>query len=206
MSVAPKRIRRTPEEARRVILDAAESVIARNGPGGLRLQEVAEAAGVSHPTILHHFESREGLMKALNRRTLDNLGAVLSAQMNSPSASSGDGVRAAFAAYRGGFAERIIWLLQTPAADERIGLVLFEAMVDSLHRLRTELAAGSAPPRSDSEAIVHLITIAAFGDAVLGPRLRGSLDPEAEIEARARFEQWLGELIRRHIGSFLGGS
>jgi hypothetical protein len=50
---AAKRIRRTPEEARRLILDAAEACMAKAGPAGLRLQEVAEAAGVSHPTILH---------------------------------------------------------------------------------------------------------------------------------------------------------
>ncbi len=49
-----------------MILEAAQASIARSGPAGLRLQEVAEAAGVSHPTILHHFESREGLIRALN--------------------------------------------------------------------------------------------------------------------------------------------
>jgi AcrR family transcriptional regulator len=51
-----KRIRRTPEEARRLILDAAEASMAIEGPAGLRLLTVAMQAGVSHPTILHHFE------------------------------------------------------------------------------------------------------------------------------------------------------
>ena len=44
-----------------------------DGPAGLRLQDVARAAGVSHPTILHHFGSREGLVRALNQRSVEAL-------------------------------------------------------------------------------------------------------------------------------------
>jgi AcrR family transcriptional regulator len=82
-----KRIRRTPEEARALILEAAEGTIAKTGPSGLRLQDVAKAAGVSHPTILHHFGSREGLVKALNLRTLEDLKAVLVAPAMARTAS-----------------------------------------------------------------------------------------------------------------------
>jgi TetR/AcrR family transcriptional regulator, repressor for neighboring sulfatase len=53
-----KRQRRTPEEARRLILEAAQMLIARTGPEGFRLQDIAAAAGISHPLILHHFGSR----------------------------------------------------------------------------------------------------------------------------------------------------
>ncbi|MBV1885644.1 MAG: TetR family transcriptional regulator, partial [Parvibaculaceae bacterium] len=51
-----KRIRRTAEEARRLILDAAEKRLAEQGPEGIRLQDIAKDIGVSHPAILHHFE------------------------------------------------------------------------------------------------------------------------------------------------------
>jgi AcrR family transcriptional regulator len=195
-----KRIRRTPEEARRLILEAAEAVMARTGPGGLRLQEVAEAAGVSHPTILHHFESREGLMRALNQRTLEELGEVLRSQMAAPASHSGDAVRAAFAAYRGGFAQRMLWMLQSGAPPTR-GTTLFDDMIDRLHALRVQLTPPERrPEREDSEAVVHLITIAAFGDAVIGQRLRKTEDdPAAETAQRARFETWLGQLLNQHI-------
>src|SRR5690606_8080594 len=63
-----KRVRRTAEEARRLILDAAEERLARQGPEGLRLQDIARDVGISHPAILHHFESREGLVRALIAR------------------------------------------------------------------------------------------------------------------------------------------
>ena len=78
---AAKRIRRTAEEARRLILDAAEERLARQGPEGLRLQDIARDVGISHPAILHHFESREGLVRALvgraNRQLRDTLLSAL---------------------------------------------------------------------------------------------------------------------------------
>ncbi len=201
---APKRIRRTPEDARRVILDAAEQVMARTGPEGLRLQEVAQAAGVSHPTILHHFESREGLIRALNRRTLEGLGEVLRAQMKPPAPGEGrgDGVRAAFAAYRGGFAQRIVWLMQSGelSSEQQVGPGLVDEMAERLHALRCEHSPpGREPDLADSQAVVHLITVAALGDALVGARLRRAGDEAAEIARRSAFEDWLTALIGHHI-------
>ena len=63
-----KRLRRTPEEARRLILETAQSLIASTGPERLRLQDIAAGAGISHSLILHHFGSREGLVRALTRQ------------------------------------------------------------------------------------------------------------------------------------------
>jgi len=60
-----------------LILEAAEAGMADGGPAGLRLETVAKAAGVSHPTILHHFGSRAGLIQALNLRTIQQLRTVL---------------------------------------------------------------------------------------------------------------------------------
>ncbi len=78
---AGKRARRSPDEARRLILDAAQDAIARTGPEGLRLQEIAAAAGISHPLILHHFGSRAGLVRALTREATIELKDKLIAAM-----------------------------------------------------------------------------------------------------------------------------
>src|ERR1700761_2136136 len=131
----PKRIRRTPEEARRVILDAAESCMAKAGPAGLRLQEVAELAGVSHPTILHHFESREGLVWAVHRRSIDQLRETLTAAMTGPGASV-QPVAATFAAFREGLAQRMLWIVQSGPPPAGGALPIFEEMVDHLHAIR----------------------------------------------------------------------
>jgi AcrR family transcriptional regulator len=204
MASGPKRVRRTPEEARRLILDAAEQVMARSGPGGLRLQEVAEAAGVSHPAILHHFESREGLIRALNRRTLDELAEATRAQLEASRTGGGSGqaLRTAFAAYRNGFAQRVVWLIQSGALarEQEAGPRLLEEMAERLHALRrSHSPPGREPDPADSRAIIHLITIAALGDALVGPRLRRAADPDAEADLRDGFEDWLAALINAHI-------
>ena len=81
LSKRAKRLRRTPEEARRLILDTAQALLASTGPQGLRLQDIAAAAGISHPLILHHFGSREGLVRALTREAAAELRDKLVAAM-----------------------------------------------------------------------------------------------------------------------------
>jgi len=197
---AAKRIRRTPEDARREILDAADSVMARSGPGGLRLQEVAAAAGVSHPTILHHFESREGLIRALNARTIEGLAEALRQQMETPIAGGG-ALRAAFAAYRGGFAQRIVWLISSGEMPGlQSGPTLLDEMAERLHALRRRASPPDREPDlADSRAIVHLVTVAALGDALVGARLRRADGEAEELRRRDEFEAWLAELISRHV-------
>jgi len=197
----PKRIRRTPDEARRVILDAAEASMAADGPAGIRLQDVAAAAGVSHPTILHHFGNREGLILALNRRTLEDLKVVLISAMQAADGAGPSAVAAAFAAYRNGLAQRMIWLLQAQTEFGSAGLPLFDEMVGALHALRVSIAAPGVPvDEADTRAIVHLTTIAAFGDAILGPRLRRVSGAAEELSARQDFERWFSALINGFIG------
>jgi AcrR family transcriptional regulator len=197
-----KRIRRRPEEAQALILDAAEAVMGAQGPAGLRLQDVARQAGVSHPTILHHFGSREGLVRALNLRGLQALTADVLERM---SAQSGDeGIKRTFAAYRDGLAQRVIWLLQAeqPAPGERP--VMFEAIVESLHKVRLKLAQpGHVPDIEDTRRVVHLTTIAAFGDALIGPRLRQA-QADHEAAARDAFIAWFSNLIALYIGKAAG--
>ena len=86
--MTPPRVRRTAEEARRVILDAAEKRLREGGPEALRLQEIARDVGVSHPAILHHFQSRAGLTHALAERAMTRLEEDLREAL---SGSEGDG-------------------------------------------------------------------------------------------------------------------
>jgi len=191
-----KRIRRTPEEARRVILEAAEADMAASGPAGLRLEAVAKAAGVSHPTILHHFGSREGLIHALNRKTVEHLKTVLLGVLNTRPDSSDGAVAATFAAYRDGLAQRMIWLFQSGQPMAPQGLPVFDEMVEALHAFRLSWASpDSHLDIEDTRAIIHLTTIAAFGDAILGPRLRRAENAAEEARLRTRFEHWFGEML-----------
>jgi AcrR family transcriptional regulator len=58
------RVRRTPEEARRLILDASLRLFAHHGPDATGLKEVAREAGVSHALITHYFGTYDALVEA----------------------------------------------------------------------------------------------------------------------------------------------
>ena len=161
------------------------------GPAALRLQDVAKAAGISHPTVLHYYGSREGLICALNMRALERLTAGAIPDVGT--GTSTDGVALTFAAYRDGLAQRMVWLAQ--AGEPPPGRApLFEEVVEKFHRLRGRFARpGIEPDIADTRAVIHLITIAAFGDALIGPRLRHA--GAKEQAARQSFERWFGDLV-----------
>lgn len=195
-----KRVRRTPEEARRLILEAAEAGMAASGPAGLRLEAVAKAAGVSHPTILHHFGSREGLIQALNLKTIEHLKTVLLRVMGAGPTTSEDAVATTFAAYRDGLAQRMIWLMQSDQQTGAAGLPAFDELVEALHAMRLRIAGPN--PRfdiADTRAIVHMTTVAAFGDAIIGKRLRRAASPAEETVLRQKFETWFGEFLNVYM-------
>ncbi|MFC5187466.1 TetR/AcrR family transcriptional regulator [Actinomadura harenae] len=62
------RRRRTPEQAREEILDAATDLIARHGPDGVGLRRVAEAVGVTHGLVTHYFGTYRALVRAVLER------------------------------------------------------------------------------------------------------------------------------------------
>src|SRR5205809_7916145 len=63
---------REPEGTRRVILRAAESLLASGGAEGLSIRQLCARAGVTPPTIYHHF----GDKRALVERVIDDCFAV----------------------------------------------------------------------------------------------------------------------------------
>jgi TetR/AcrR family transcriptional regulator, repressor for neighboring sulfatase len=199
-----KRVRRTAKEARRLILDAAQANMIPKGPAGIRLQDVARAAGVSHSNVLHHFGSRAGLIEALNRRTLDDLKAVLVGVMKAAHSSAEDIMGPAFAAYRDGLAQRTLWVLQAPARRGGQNLLAFEEIVEALHARRLNAASpGISVDKAQTRAIVHLTTIAAFGDALIGSRLRRCSSAN-EPAARRRFVTWFAALLDTYANGIRG--
>jgi len=202
MKEAVRRVRRTPAEAKRLILETAQTLVARNGPQGLRLQDIAAEAGISHPLILHHFGSRAGLMRALTREAAAELKDRLVAAITQPEYSIGAQLDQVFDAFRGGLAQRLAWLaVEDPdGAPANTALILRE-IADTLHARRVAAAApGSTVAREDTEWMIHLVATAAFGDAMYGDQLRRSAGIAAGEESGSRFRTWFAELIREHGG------
>jgi TetR/AcrR family transcriptional regulator, repressor for neighboring sulfatase len=195
-----KRQRRTPEEARRLILDTAQDLIVRTGPEGLRLQDIAATAGISHPLILHHFGSREGLVRALTRQAAAELRDNLVAALASDEYSLEQQLDRVFDAFRGGLAQRLAWLTTVdPGGGAEETQTIMRDIADGLHARRIATAPpGTEIDRSDTECLIHLVAAVAFGDALFGDRLRRSAGLPVRTETDRRFRVWFAELIRAH--------
>jgi AcrR family transcriptional regulator len=188
--------------ARELILDATEKRLIVAGPSGIRLQEVAADAGVSHPTVLHHFGSREQLVQAVIARSLQAINATLVEAIGS---SSGDGKQmeamfesVARAFEKTGHGRVIMWLAlegqRIDGADVRLSDV-----VGATHALRlTRKKKGASATREDTARTVTLATLALVGGTVLGPMIlesAGLTGPHAASDFRA----WLARLLIAHF-------
>jgi AcrR family transcriptional regulator len=193
-----KRLRRTPEEARRLILEAARSRLATTGPEGLRLQDIAAAAGISHPLILHHFGSREGLVRALTRQAVAELRDKLVTAMETGEYSVEQQLDRVFGAFRDGLAQRLAWLATVdPGGGAEGTQMIMRDIADRLHARRIATAPpGAVITRGDTDALIHLVATSAFGDALYGAQLHRSAGLPATSETDRSFRRWLAALIR----------
>ena len=196
-----KRLRRTPEEARRLILQSAQALIARTGPEGLRLQDIAATAGISHSLILHHFGSREGLVRALTQQAAVELRDKLVAAMASGEYSVEQQLDRVFDAFRDGLAQRLAWL----ATVDPAGGSGADPDDPARHRRwsagparRCGPARRAAISRDDTASLIHLVATAALGDALFGAQLHRSAGLPATSETDRDFRRWLAALIRAH--------
>ena len=60
------------------ILEAARGEFAQHDFGGARLQDIAARAQLSHPTLLYHFGSKEGLYAAVIEQAMQDWAAMTS--------------------------------------------------------------------------------------------------------------------------------
>jgi AcrR family transcriptional regulator len=200
MASAPKRIRRTAEDARRQILDAAEARMAQTGPAGIRLQDVAADLGISHPVILHHFGSREGLIRALTNRAMVELKDKLMLALHAAEVKTENILAEVFNAFRG-LAQRLAWLAVAGTGEDhaRQDMVTLE-IVRTVHEMRMAAAPpGVAIDEDDTKSIVYLVTATAFGDAIFGAQLRKRAGLPEGAAASSAFQLWFAELLRRHL-------
>ena len=200
MTEPARRVRRTSEDAKQLILETAEALVARTGPQGLRLQDIAAEAGISHPLILHHFGSRAGLMRALTRKAAAELKDRLVAAMTQPEYTIGEQLDQVFDAFRGGLAQRLAWLLvEDPEGGRANDAMILREIADTLHARRVAAAApGSEIARDDTEWLIHLVATSAFGDAMYGAQLRRSAGIAGGEESARRFRAWFAALIGEH--------
>ncbi len=201
------RRRRTADAARKEILEAAERRLAQSGPSGLRLQDVAADVGISHPAVLHHFGSREGLVHAVIQQAIIALQEDLVRSLSETQQGDAPDSAALFehvfeTLHDRGHARLMAWLLLSgydPFNEkarqnwEQIGQVS--------HALRlTRVKGKKKPTYEDTLFAIVLPALALFGQAIAGQatfKVAGLDDPNAP----KRFRQWLAALLSAHMDS-----
>lgn len=199
------RRRRTAEEARHEILAAAQRRLAEGGPEAIRLQDIARDLGISHPTILHHFESREGLMQALARSAIGALNADVLRAISDPSrATSPEAVldRVFETLGESGHARLLAWAALSDRAPRGARSEpeqqLLRVLADAVHRRLAEearAAGGRTPPREEADFAVRLVAAAILGDALIGGVLNRLAGVPDEPSVQRRFRVWLARLL-----------
>ncbi len=193
----PRRRRLAAPEARERILEAAQKRLAEGGPEAVRLQDVAADLGISHPAILHHFGSRDGLMTALENRAMQ----ALQRDLLAASGSAADSLdRVARTLGDEGHARLLAWwVLGSGAPVEGSEWSMLAELADGIHARRVataEEAGEPAPSHEDTVFVVRLAASALFGEALLGELLTESAGLEDNAEVSRRFRLWLADLLQ----------
>ena len=195
--------------AREEILAAAEVRLIADGPAGLRLQELAAEVGVSHPTILHHFGSREGLVSAVVERAItklqdDLMAAIAGAGPRFDGVPLLERVHETLAAH--GHARLMAWLLLAgyeplDGPDVRAG---WRKIIDMTHAARVVATKDPSLAREDTAFTVVLSALAVFGQALAGPSTFAAAGLGRTAKVQAQFRTWLSARLGEHLSGGLG--
>jgi TetR/AcrR family transcriptional regulator len=184
------------------ILEAARGEFAQHGYAA-RLQDIAERAGLTHPTLHYHFGSKERLYAAVIEQAMLDWAAMTSRAV---SAAPGgfDRVAALVDAGMEFFATHhdfvVIWRREAIEGGGRLEVAMAEHMRPFLERavafLEREVAAGRLRPHNPLELmqLVYGAVSTYFSDAGFRARLSG-VDP-LTAESRARFRDVLTAMLR----------
>lgn len=190
--MAKARTRRTPEESRRTILDAAASLLAEGGVAAVQVRGVAARVDMTDAGITHHFGNRQGLLTALlhdgGRQIRSALNEVIESWLEEDS-DLHDLVRALYALYQGGYNELAVALHSAGWRDDGSGLL--DPVVEALHRLRPP---GS--PIDDTRYAVAALHQAIALDDIYGTEFRRSagLSSPAAADSTTQLDWWTRQL------------
>jgi AcrR family transcriptional regulator len=208
-AAAPARRRLSAEQSRERILAAAERKLGEVGPEGLRLTDVAAELSISHPAILHHFGSREELVRAVVVRAMSRFNERLVAALEGGGAASQGGeapqgrealldMIAEFYG-RAGNARLLAFLVlsrRTPRARARAesGRAL-ERVIALAHARRVALHPEREIDFEDTRFRSQLSALSLLGDAIFGDVIRHASGDAVGAEASRAFRKRLARLL-----------
>ena len=200
-----RRVRRTPEAARALLLDVAEARLGKLGLAGLKVADVAAEAGMSHGTLLHHFGSSDALRLQLAKRMAERLlDEVLAIERERPEAQA-EMARFFEQLFRalagGGHARLIAWLSLGESTDGHLDVLVgstaerFEALVEVI--ASRAVGRDIEEARREARYLVLLVVSSAIGLGVA----RDVLFSELRLDASAELDyaRWLNGLIHERV-------
>ncbi|MEX1152789.1 TetR/AcrR family transcriptional regulator [Parvibaculum sp.] len=202
MAVTKRRTRRSKEEARALILEAAETLLRKGGPAAVTMRAVAGNLGITDAAVSHHFGTRQELLEALlhqgGRRLKDELNAALKEwRETKPSIQSLVDVIADVYA-DGAYSELALQLHLSGWRDRGSGLL--NSVVDELHAMRTKaFAAGGRkrPSIQETRFAVGMMHQTLALDPLFGEDFRRSagISSADKPSIKQRKEMW-GAMLR----------
>jgi AcrR family transcriptional regulator len=201
------RLRRRPQQARsraRIghVLDAAETLLIREGAEALTTTRIAEAAGASIGSLYQYFPDKGAIIDALARRYLDEFERLMDELAERASAErwedpAGTLVDAYAERYRMEPGYRALWFgrhltEELRAADRRNK----QALADGVRRILVALGVA----RDDEQLRVSCRAAVLTADALLQEAFRARPDGEAALleEAKAILRGHLDTVVARY--------
>ena len=180
------------------IRNAAFELYAEKGEANTSVREVAQAAGVTHGLVVHHFVNKEGLRRAVQQHVIDLLRQALDKVPN-------DGAPADVARARDASVARMYSgnpaclrylrreLLDPAGVDHELLDVLAEFTLSQVRDLR---ATGIAPVRTSEDVQVFAVFMRETAPRLLEPLMQrlwlhlagpeGGPPPEIEVKIKRR--------------------
>ncbi len=196
-----KRQRRSPEEARRSILEAAEDLLLDGGPRAVTVRAVAKHVGVTDMGVNHHFGSRDGLLEALLEQTAARLRTEIAALTSTwirEGARLGPLIDLLSSFYEAGYTQLAVALHEAGWRDR--GAALLGPVVDALHAERLRRLG----PRADVDETK--LAVAAMHQALaLEPAFGAEFRRSAGIRGRTATDskaqrEWWVEALSQRLG------
>jgi len=195
MSTRP-RVRRSPEEARSLILDTAGKRLAEHGIRGLNIKDIAADSGINHGTLLHHFGSAEGMRNALLVKLSEELINEMSMILTSGAPPEQLFIELFRLMSQTGQTKLLAWRALEDYGDEQAPQPgPSEALIKELLAGVTQKIQG----RDESLArnIIFLALSSAVGWGICGPALKKTLGMSADLQDQ--FPAWVGEQLPKLI-------
>ncbi len=183
--VAPRDDRTT----RARIRDAAIDVVAANGPAALSARRVADAAGVSPGSVIHHFGSMDGLRAACDEHVV-----ALIREQKTDALTTGPGLDIA-SALRGAQVGPLTAYLAAVLGEDSpaVARLVDDLVADAVEYAEAGVASGMLRPTDDPHGRAALMVLWSLGGLVMHRHLHrllgvDLLDPQATTSpAMARY-------------------